>query len=188
MSSRRMSFREFERVQGRNGSVGAERVRSSDVSKALTEVLCEETRLPRALASGEGKDLGGVQTRKIRMARKGETILRKKRRLLALIIVLVSRVKTLLRNRFIGNSHSKYCPITEDPDSVAHMVRHFKPAGCPPPSLRNMTERDAYVKMVVAHTKVGFLISMILIPQFVFLRIDPSCSMLWRLIISLRRL
>ncbi|KAF2560903.1 hypothetical protein F2Q70_00016820 [Brassica cretica] len=48
---------------------------------------------------------------------------------------------------------SKDCPITEDPDSVAHLVRHFKPAGCPLPSLRNMTEREAYVKMAVAHAK-----------------------------------
>ncbi|KAG2288548.1 hypothetical protein Bca52824_048152 [Brassica carinata] len=52
-------------------------------------------------------------------------------------------------------SHSKDCPITEDPDSVAHLVRHFKPAGCPLPSLRNMTEREAYVKMVVAHAKAN---------------------------------
>ncbi|KAF2532614.1 hypothetical protein F2Q70_00030437 [Brassica cretica] len=51
-------------------------------------------------------------------------------------------------------SHSKDCPITEDPDSVAHLVRHFKPAGCPLPSLRNMTEREAYVKMVAAHAMV----------------------------------
>ncbi|KAG2247392.1 hypothetical protein Bca52824_087020 [Brassica carinata] len=50
-------------------------------------------------------------------------------------------------------AHSKDCPITEDPDSVAHLVRHFKPAGCPLPSLRNMTEHEAYVKMVVAHAK-----------------------------------
>ncbi|KAF3518753.1 hypothetical protein DY000_02058487 [Brassica cretica] len=50
-------------------------------------------------------------------------------------------------------SHSKDCPITEDPDSVAHLVRHFKPAGCPLPSLRNMTECEAYVKMAVAHAK-----------------------------------
>ncbi|KAF2591628.1 hypothetical protein F2Q70_00038571 [Brassica cretica] len=50
-------------------------------------------------------------------------------------------------------SHSKVCPITEDPYSVAHLVRHFKPAGCLNPSLRNMTGRDAYVKMVVAHAK-----------------------------------
>lgn len=47
--------------------------------------------------------------------------------------------------------HAKDCPITEDPDSVVHLVRHFKQAGCPLPSLRNMTERDAYVKMVVAN-------------------------------------
>lgn len=42
----------------------------------------------------------------------------------------------------------------EDRDSVSHLVRHFKRAGCPLPSLRNMTEREAYVKMVVAHPKV----------------------------------
>ncbi|KAF2610434.1 hypothetical protein F2Q70_00013624 [Brassica cretica] len=48
-------------------------------------------------------------------------------------------------------SHSKDCPITEDPESVAQLVRHFKPAGCPLPSLRNMTKREAYVKMAVAH-------------------------------------
>ena len=51
-------------------------------------------------------------------------------------------------------SHSKDCPITKDLDSVAHLVRHFKPVGCPLPSLRNMTEREAYVKMDVAHAKV----------------------------------
>uniref|UniRef100_M4F077 Uncharacterized protein n=1 Tax=Brassica campestris TaxID=3711 RepID=M4F077_BRACM len=28
-------------------------------------------------------------------------------------------------------SHSKDFPITEDPDSVAHLVRYFKPVGCP---------------------------------------------------------
>lgn len=50
--------------------------------------------------------------------------------------------------------HAKDCPITEDPDSVAHLVRHFKPVGCPLPSLRTMTEDDAYVKMVVANAKV----------------------------------
>ncbi|KAF3604498.1 hypothetical protein F2Q69_00036379 [Brassica cretica] len=50
-------------------------------------------------------------------------------------------------------SHSKDCPITEDPDSVALLVRHFKPAGCPLPFFGNMTEREAYVKMVVAHAK-----------------------------------
>ncbi|KAF2536680.1 hypothetical protein F2Q70_00003304 [Brassica cretica] len=50
-------------------------------------------------------------------------------------------------------SHSKDCPITEDPDSVAHLVRHFMPVGCPLPSLLSMTECDAYVKMHVAHAK-----------------------------------
>ena len=65
-------------------------------------------------------------------------------------------------------SHSKDCLITEDPDSVAHLVRHFMPVGCPLPSLLNMTECDAYVKMHVAHAKVGFLILVVSNPQFIF--------------------
>nr|VDD62959.1 unnamed protein product [Brassica oleracea] len=35
--------------------------------------------------------------------------------------------------------------------------QHFKLVGCPLPSLRNMTERDAYMKMAVAHAKVSWL-------------------------------
>nr|VDC97086.1 unnamed protein product [Brassica oleracea] len=46
MSSRRVNSRESERVRGRNGSVGAERIHSGDVSEALTEVLRKDTRLP----------------------------------------------------------------------------------------------------------------------------------------------
>ena len=52
-------------------------------------------------------------------------------------------------------SHAKDCPIIEDPYSVAHLVRHFKPDGCLLPSLQNMTERDTYVKMVIVHAKVS---------------------------------
>ena len=57
MSLRRVNLRESERIRGRNGSVGTERIRSGDVSEALTKVLREETRLPRAPISGKGKDL-----------------------------------------------------------------------------------------------------------------------------------
>ncbi|KAG5393250.1 hypothetical protein IGI04_023213 [Brassica rapa subsp. trilocularis] len=56
------------------------------------------------------------------------------------------------------SSDTADCPITEDPDSVAHLVRHFNPAGCPLPSLRNMMEREGYLKVVVAHATVVFLI------------------------------
>ena len=51
-------------------------------------------------------------------------------------------------------SHSKDCTITEEPNSVTHLVRHFKPAECPLPFLRNMTKRETYVKMDVAHARV----------------------------------
>ena len=51
-------------------------------------------------------------------------------------------------------SHAKDSHITEDLDSVAHLVRHFNPNGFPLPSLRNMKKPNTYVKMAVAHAKV----------------------------------
>ena len=56
MASRRMNIRESERIRNRAGGVSAEHIRSGDVSEALTEVLREETRLPRA-SPQEGKGL-----------------------------------------------------------------------------------------------------------------------------------
>lgn len=53
-------------------------------------------------------------------------------------------------------SDAKYCPITEDPKSIAHLVRHFKSVGCPLMYLQNMMQHDAYMKMVVSHAKVPF--------------------------------
>ncbi|KAF3593352.1 hypothetical protein DY000_02022982 [Brassica cretica] len=47
-------------------------------------------------------------------------------------------------------SHSKDCPITEDPDSVAHLVRHFKLAGYVPPS-----DELYEIKKVVRELKLG---------------------------------
>ncbi|KAL0758927.1 hypothetical protein Bca101_075077 [Brassica carinata] len=123
MASTRSNPRDSDRVQTRTGSVNAERIRSGDVSEALTEVLREETRLPRA-STQEVKDLEGENS--------------------------AACVKLSSPTEF---SHSKDCPITEDPNCVAHLVRHFKPTGYPLPSLRNMTEREAYVKRAVAHAK-----------------------------------
>ena len=80
MASRRTTLRDSERIQTRAGSVNMERIRSGDVSEALTEVFREETRLSRTPASGEGKDLGGgravVRTNSnSRTARKDEIVL-----------------------------------------------------------------------------------------------------------------
>ena len=132
------------------------------MSEALREVLHEETRLPRAPVSGEGKDLGGKKVA-VRTSSNSPTGSEgrdrppKKARMTGYDhrpgISGDGAVAKLFHWQF---SHSKDCPIMEDPDSVAHLVRHFKPAGCPFPSLRNMTERDAYIKMAVAHPKVGF--------------------------------
>ncbi|KAF3587951.1 hypothetical protein F2Q69_00028861 [Brassica cretica] len=182
MSSRRVSLRESERIRSQSGSVGAE-----DVSEALTEVLREETRLPRAPISREGNGLGGEKAvvRTISNSLNGSEGQDRPPK----------KVKVTGADHRPGVSgdsvvakpfhwqfyHSKDCPITEDPDSVAHLVRHFKPAGCSLPSLQNMTKRDAYVKMVVAHAKVGLFILVISNPQSVFIRADSSYFRLWRL-------
>ncbi|XP_013745210.1 kinesin-like protein KIN-12E [Brassica napus] len=128
MASRRSNPRDSDRVRTQTGSANAKHIRSGEVSEALTEVLREETRLPRT-STQEAKDLEGEKS--------------------------VARVKSSSPTAAVAKpfhwqlSHSKDCPITEDPDNVAHLVRHFKPAGCPLPSLRNMTEREAYVKMAM---------------------------------------
>ncbi|KAF3536854.1 hypothetical protein F2Q69_00023736 [Brassica cretica] len=115
------------------GGVNAERIRSGDVSEALTEVLREETRLPRA-SSQEGKGPEGEKS--------------------------VARTKSGSPTGSEGCDRPPKMAKTNGADHrlgisdiIAHLVRHFKPAGCPLPSLRNMTEREAYVKMAVAHAK-----------------------------------
>ncbi|KAF2560488.1 hypothetical protein F2Q70_00017799 [Brassica cretica] len=65
-------------------------------------------------------------------------------------------------------SHAKDSHITEDPDSVAHLVRHFNPNGFLLPSLRNMKKPNTYVKMAVAHAKFAVTLEKRLqdIPRF----------------------
>ncbi|KAF2570274.1 hypothetical protein F2Q70_00002936 [Brassica cretica] len=61
MASRRSNPRDSDRVQTRTGSANAERIRSGDVSEALTEVLREEIRLPLT-STQEAKDLDGEKS------------------------------------------------------------------------------------------------------------------------------
>ena len=61
MASRRSNPRDSDRVQTRTGSANTERIRSGDVSEALTEVLCEEIRLPLT-STQEAKDLDGEKS------------------------------------------------------------------------------------------------------------------------------
>ncbi|KAF2573041.1 hypothetical protein F2Q70_00004062 [Brassica cretica] len=150
--------RDSDRVRTPTCSANAERIRSGDVSEALTEVLREETRLPRA-STQESKDLEGEKyVARVKSSSptgsEGRDRPLKKAKANGLDHRLgVSGEVAVVKPFHWQFSHSKDCPITEDPDSVAHLVRHFKPAGCPLPSLRNMTEREAYVKMAMAHAK-----------------------------------
>ncbi|KAF3517386.1 hypothetical protein DY000_02058733 [Brassica cretica] len=156
MASRRSTPRESDRVQIRTGSANAERIRSRDVSEPLTEVLREDTRLLR-ISTQEAKDLEGEKfVARVKSSSptgsEGRNHPPKKtngsdHRL------GVSGEAAISKPFHWQFSHSKDCHITEDSDIVAHLVRHFKPAGSPLPSLRNMTEREAYVKMDVAHAK-----------------------------------
>ncbi|KAF3544450.1 hypothetical protein DY000_02009260 [Brassica cretica] len=158
MASRRLNPRDSDRARTRTGSVNAERIRSGDVNEALTEVLREETRLPRA-STQEVKDLEGEKSAARVKSRsstgsEGRDHPPKKAKTNGSDHRLgVSGEAAVAKPFHWQFSHSKDCPVTEDPDSVAHFVRHFKPARCPLPSLWNMMEHEAYVKMVVAHAK-----------------------------------
>ena len=129
------------------------------MSEALTEVLHEETRLPRASAQ-EVKNLQGEKSAaRVKSSSptgsEGRDRPPKKAKMNGSDCRLgVSREPAVAKPFHWQFSHSNDCHITENPDRVAHLVRHFKPAGCPLPSLRNMTEREAYVKMVMANAKV----------------------------------
>ncbi|KAL0854726.1 hypothetical protein Bca101_059878 [Brassica carinata] len=127
MASRKTNSRGSERTQNRAGGVGSERIRSKDVSEALTEVLREETRLRH---ESSFKEVNGKKA-----------------------------ASSPSSNSPTGSEGRDRPQKKEDPDNVAHLVSHFKPAECPLPSLRNMSERDAYVKMAVAHAKVWFFLS-----------------------------
>lgn len=159
MVSRRSNPRESDRVRTRTGSANEEHIRSRDVSEALTEVLREDTRLPR-ISIREAKDLEGEKfVARVKSSSptgsEGRDHPPKKAKTNGSDHRLgVSGEAAIAKPFHWQLSHSKDCPITEDPDSVAHLVRHFKPVGCPLPSLRNMMEREAYVKMDVAHAKV----------------------------------
>ncbi|KAF2596291.1 hypothetical protein F2Q68_00008166 [Brassica cretica] len=147
-----------DKVRTRTGVANAERIRSGDVSDTLTEVLREETRLPRSSSQGTKDPEGEASVARVKSSSptgsEGRDRPPKKAKTNGSDRRLVVPNDTVVAKPFHWQfSNSKDCPITEDPDSVAHLVWHFKPAGCPLPSMRNMTEREAYVKMVVAHAK-----------------------------------
>ena len=158
-----MNPRDSERARHRASGVGSERIRSGDVSEALTEVLREETRPPPDSSFKEGKGTDGKKMSSRPSSNSpngsdGRDRPQKKAKTTGVDHKSSSSSDCVVAKPFHWQlSHAKDFPITEDPDRVAHLVRHFKPAGCPLPSLRNMTEREAYVKMAVAHAKVWFL-------------------------------
>ncbi|KAF2530919.1 hypothetical protein F2Q70_00029654 [Brassica cretica] len=137
MTSRRSNSRDSDRVRTRTSSANADRIRSGDLSDALTEVLQvlrEETPLPRPSTQGVKDPEGEKSVARV----KSSSPTGSDRRL------GVSGEAAVAKPFHWQFSHFKDCPITEDQDSVAHLVRHFKPDGCSLPSLRNMTEREAY--------------------------------------------
>ncbi|KAG2281373.1 hypothetical protein Bca52824_052593 [Brassica carinata] len=158
MTSRRSNSRDSDRVRTRTSSANSDRIRSGDVSDALTEVLREVIPLTRPSTQGVKDPEGEKSVARVKSSsptgsegrdrppKKAKTNGSDRR-------PGVSGEVAVAKPFHWQFSHSKDFPLTEDPDSVAHLVRHFKHVGCPLPSLRNMTERKAYVKMVVAHAK-----------------------------------
>ncbi|XP_013632728.1 uncharacterized protein LOC106392923 [Brassica napus] len=137
MTSRRSNSRDSDRVRTRTGSANAERIRSGD------------TQLPRPSTQGAKDPEAEKSVARVKLSSPTGSEGRYRP---------LKKAKTNGSNRRLGVSgeaavakpfhwqfsHSKDCHITEDPDSVAHLVRHVKPAGFPLPSLHNMTEREAY--------------------------------------------
>ncbi|KAF3537538.1 hypothetical protein F2Q69_00020359 [Brassica cretica] len=158
MTSRRSNSRDSDKVRTRTSSAKLDCIRSGDVSDALTEVLREEIPLTRPSTQGvkdpEGeKSVARVKSSSPTGSEGCDRPPKKAKTNGSDRSPGVSGEVAVAKPFHWQFSHSKNCPITEDPDSVAHLVRHFKHVGCPLPSLRNMTERKAYVKMAVAHAK-----------------------------------
>ncbi|KAF2567482.1 hypothetical protein F2Q68_00025450 [Brassica cretica] len=127
MASRRSNSRDSDRVRTQTGNANAEHIRSGDVSKALTEVLHEETRLPRA-STQEAKDLEGENSvARVKSSSptgsEGRDRPPKKAKMNGSDHRLgVSGESAVAKPFHWQFSHSKDCPITEDPDSVAHLA------------------------------------------------------------------
>ncbi|WZZ33034.1 hypothetical protein YC2023_016435 [Brassica napus] len=138
MTSRRSNSRDSDRVRTRTSSANSDRIRSGDVSDALTEVLREEIPLRRPSTQGVKDPEGEKSVARVKSGSPTGSEGRDRP---------PKKAKTNGSDRRPGLSYYG------DPDSVAHLVRHFKHVGCPFPSLHNMTERKAYVKMAVAHAK-----------------------------------
>ncbi|WZZ08157.1 hypothetical protein YC2023_094078 [Brassica napus] len=138
MISRRSNSRDSDTVQTRTGVANADRIRSGDVSDALTKVLREETRLPRSSSQGTKDPEGEAFVARVKPSRPTGS---------------EGRDRPPKKAKMNGSDRRLVVPNHMDPCSVAQLVRHFKPARCPLPSLHNMTEREAYVKMAVAHAK-----------------------------------
>ncbi|KAF3588541.1 hypothetical protein F2Q69_00032235 [Brassica cretica] len=134
MTSKRSNSRDSDRVRTRTGSANVERIRSGDVSDALTEVLREETQLPRPSTQGAKDPKGEKSVARVKSSSptgsEGRDRPPKKAKTNGSNCRLgVSGEAAVAKPFHWQFSNSKDCPITDDPDSVAHLVRHFKPAG-----------------------------------------------------------
>ncbi|KAF3534415.1 hypothetical protein DY000_02040416 [Brassica cretica] len=133
-----------------------------DVSDSLTEVLREETRLPHSVggdtkpSSGDVVSVGVVRTISLLGSDGRDHRLNKAKIANMDLRSSSSNDGAGVRPFHWRFSEAKDFPITKDPDSVAHLVRHFKYAGSLFMSLRNMMECDTCVKTLVAHAKNEF--------------------------------
>lgn len=130
------------------------------MSDSLTEVLREETRLPHSVggdtkpSSGDVVSVGVVRTISLLGSDGRDHRLNKAKIANMDLRSSSSNDGAGVRPFHWRFSEAKDFPITKDPDSVAHLVRHFKYAGSLFMSLRNMMECDTCVKTLVAHAKV----------------------------------
>ncbi|KAF3504951.1 hypothetical protein F2Q69_00044662 [Brassica cretica] len=127
MTSRRSNTRNSDRVRTRTGVANAERIRSGDVSDTLTEVLREDPRIPRSSSQGTKDPEGETSSAHVKSSsptgldgrdrppKRAKTNGSDRR----LVVPGDAAVSKPFHWQF---SHSKDCPITEDPDSVAQLA------------------------------------------------------------------
>lgn len=142
MASRKRNSRESERMRSRAGGVGSERIRSGDVRRLLLRSFTKKhVFLVTRPSKKRRKRTASRPSRIAFLFLRDEIDLKKflKAKTTGVDHKSGSSSDCVVARSFHWQfSHAKDYPIMEDPDSVAHLVRHFKPAGCPLPSLRNM--------------------------------------------------
>lgn len=77
-------------------------------------------------------------------------------------------------------NHNRDYPITEDESRVAHLLPHIKGHDCQIPTVKNLTETEAFIEMMVKNGQVRIWVISLLL--FMLARLCSKCVCLFRLL------